>query len=48
MAIGITCCSIVVVVLGGGIYLVHKVFNTMLDDIELDIDEEEEDGDEND
>lgn len=29
----------------GGIYLVHKVFNTILDDIELDIDEEEEDGD---
>jgi len=48
MAVGITCCSIVVVVLGGGIYLVHKVFNTILDDIEIDSDEEEEYGDEND
>lgn len=47
MAIGITCCSIVVVVLGGGIYLFHKVFNIIFDDIELDNDEEE-DGDEND
>ena len=47
MAVGITCCSIVVVVLGGGIYLVHKVFNTILDNIEIDSDEEE-DGDEND
>ena len=48
MAVGITCCSIVVVVLGSGIYLVHKVFNSILDNIELDIDEEEEDGDKND
>lgn len=48
MAVGITCCSIVVVVLGGGIYLVHKVFNSILDNIELDINEEEEDGDKND
>jgi len=45
MAVGITCCSIVVVVLGSGIYFVHKAFNTMLDDIEFDIDEEEDEND---
>ena len=43
MAIGITCCSIAVAVLGGGVYLVQRIFSSIFDDIDLDLTEKDDD-----